>query len=245
MQSITEESLQDFVTSKRKTLEAQLLYLTKRVLHDFDAASTTLTKRLKTTSPESEIPYADLLNLSIPFSDNFTSTLDKISNLSLPKDFLNAVCAAIKTYSSSALSSSEKIEGSKNFDQICDYNKRSKLGHKNTKNEYNLSTCRYVMSKTFRKSVVDTFQCLFRAEPETIAKILEKSRSPQKTTSQKQQHDTSLPQKSQKNESKLPIACIGGGPGSDCVGLLSFLVGLGWTGGFDCCVYDFQSENWE
>jgi len=108
----------------------------------------------------------------------------------------------------------ETSNGKDNFSLVCNYKKRRE-DNIPCETLYDESTVKYLVSKTFKKSSTDMYQL---ASSYPIPKYF-----PEKKT--------------------LKVACIGGGPGSDLTGLLTYLLECGYSS-FECVIYDFNAVNW-
>ena len=205
--SVTKAEYLKFLATKREILTNQLSFISKRVLSDFDTSCQISLKNLKIDSPPQspspspspppptqEISYPTLIEKTIPFCDSYTRTIEKISNLSHHKKFLNSTCLDISKIAKENITPDEMKIGKKNFDTVCDYTLRKKENICNTKDLYKEPLCKYLMLKTFRKSAVDAFQSLCRVD---FGKIFGGGEGFYETGE------------------KLRIGCLGGGPGSD------------------------------
>lgn len=220
---VSKKQYLDFLSKKRQTLEHQIEFLSKRILRDFEQNSQHSNKLLKIDEIKNEdepnISYENLIDKTIPFCDNYNRISEKISNLTHHKKFLNKVCLEINNIAKQKISKKELQEGKQCFDTVCDYTKRKKESITNTKELYKEPLCKYLMLKTFRKSAVDTFQSVCRIESGVIEKLIGV-------------------------DTKVRLGCLGGGPGSDLTGLLSYFLDMDAFYEFECTIYDSQAEYW-
>jgi hypothetical protein len=231
--SVTKAEYLKFLATKREILTNQLSFISKRVLSDFATSCQISLKNLKIDSPiqspspnpdtksaPQEISYASLIEKTIPFCDNYNRTIEKISNLSHHKKFLNSTCLDISRVAKDNITSEEMKIGKKNFDTVCDYTFRKKENISHTKDLYKEPLCKYLMLKTFRKSAVDAFQSLCRVDFSKIFGPGDGFYEP---------------------SAKLRIGCLGGGPGSDLTGVLAFFIDMERFYDFECTIYDSKA----
>lgn len=214
----------------------QLKNVTNQLLQDFDSSSANSIKKLKLDLSDKDklsthtIPYDQLVDTTIPFCDNFNNTLGKISHLSHHMNFFNEVCKDISKSSKDNITNSEAKLGKQNFDIVCNYSLREKEGITHTKDLYDESQCKYLTNKTFRKSASDTFGAMLRVDWDLCS------------------HSFSKKQNFNREDfigKKMKLGCLGGGPGSDLTGILSYFIDMDFYYNFDCTIYDSKHLNWE
>lgn len=107
------------------------------------------------------------------------------------------------------------------FDRICNYKKRR--NSENSENEnagsiYDLNLHRYLMIKTFKKSAIDAYDSFLRI-PDEVETLLGRKEC-------------------------LNVCCLGGGPGSDLTGVLTYMIDNEVCKDFECKILDFNSRGW-
>ena len=219
----TPSDFQKFAKQKLNLLEHSITRITQKLLNEATNETTELLKTLKRTKPNPSPTEAEFLQASIPYSDKINQLLKKLHNTVYTKDLLNKVCGAMIKHAGSKLTPSQSSAAKKNFDLICNYKKRGETGLENIGFVYDLDLCHYLIKKCFKKSAVDAYDSFFRVD-------LKKLNSG----------------KSGENEEIVKIVSLGGGPGSDLSGAVSFLAEV-WAQNpkkFECKILDYNHEKW-
>ena len=138
------------------------------------------------------------LNRSIPFTDFSNKMLNRISNAFQTRDLLHDVCIQVQDHCSKELTADGAKKAKKQFDLICNYSKRQTDDVPNTGEMYDNDLCLFLMSKTFKKSSNDAYESFYY-----IHDIIENLGILESST--------------------IKIASLGGGPGSDIVGVVGYL----------------------
>jgi len=158
-------------------------------------------------------------------NDKINGILGKANAVYMKKEVLYEIIKQVTDYATKALGKEEAQKAKDKFDLICNYAKREADGIPNTGEMYCKDLCLYLMSKTFKKSAVETFETFFMLNEEVKALV-----------------------ELFKQRKKAVLGALGGGPGSDLSGALSFLsesAEFNYQITWDLRVYDFMSANWE
>lgn len=162
-------------------------------------------------------PSEEILDETLHFADHLNDVLGKLYNSFKSKSNLFKICDAIAKSADSKLTKEKAKEAKMRFDVICNYSKREKENIANTGDYYNEDLCLYLMRKTFKKSAVDSYESFFRIKD--LSWICDKN--------------------------EVNITCLGGGPGSDLSGAISYLIDNSIGSRFKCNILDYNSKYWE
>ena len=216
----------ELVQEKERIIKEMVKRLERDALADLQKKSTELRESIRNKHPEGTINKLQLLDKVIPYGDYSNHLLAKIANASLKKEVLFEVNAQVADHVKKNLTAESALKAKKNFDLICDYDKRKKEDIPNTGELYDNDLCLYLMSKTFKKSSNDAYESYYRISAE-----IEDWKNT-KTA-----------------ESEIKIASLGGGPGSDLTGSAAFISDIWphpkkakkWR--FE--IFDIMNENWQ
>ena len=106
------------------------------------------------------------------------------------------------------------------FNIICNYSKRKEENIPNTGTYYNQNLCLHLMRKTFKKSGNDSYDSFLRIKNSKFSEIFEEKKG-------------------------VNITCLGGGPGSDLTGALTYCLDNSIGETFNCKILDFNAQEWE
>jgi hypothetical protein len=212
------------VQGKRSALTQLIKTLEEKMLEEFDSKSDAMLKESNARYP-AEMSREQILDKAIPFNDFAAHALSRVGNAIFKKEILNDVVTQMVAHSDKVLTKEKAIEAKKKFDLICDYSKRKEIGENEVGKYYDTDLCLYLMNKTFKKSALGAFEALYLVQPQ-----LKKHLADYKAN-------------------EISLASLGGGPGSDLIGILSHtceLLGPSYKSRkFDLNVCDIQAKEWE
>lgn len=228
---VTKFQVYSYFSHKDKMLQRILELTNKSIMEDYTHTKKLHVKEIKEDiNSEGKLPENKLLHHSIIFSDYINHLVGRIANLRFKKLKLQTVYSKMTKFALSSLNKEARQQSKLKFDKICNYSKRKQEGVLNTGTFYDKSLCYYLMSKTFKKSSIDSFESFYRFDASKV--LLENI------------HNKGLDINSGLEDLKLKIGSIGGGPGSDLTGTISFLDEFG-IGSFEkLTVFDYAAENW-
>ena len=143
----------------------------------------------------------------------------KIYNTHNSKNNLFLVSEEISKYATKKMTPEMTKDAKSRFNIICNYSKRKEENIPNTGSYYNTNLCLHLMRKTFKKSGNDSYDSFLRIKKSKLAEIFE-------------------------GKKQVKITCLGGGPGSDLTGALTYCLDNEIGQEFGCTVLDFNSEEW-
>lgn len=212
------------VNIKRQALCDVIKTLQDKMLEEFDAKSSSLISESKNRYA-AEMTREQILDKAIPFNDFASHALTRVGNAIFKKEILTDVVAQMVAHSEKTLTKEKMAEAKKKFDLICDYSKRKDMGEKEVGTYYDVELCLYLMNKTFKKSALGAFEALYLIQP------------------QLKQHLSAF------TAPEIHLASLGGGPGSDLIGILSHtceMLGADYKKRkFNLTVCDIQAKEWE
>ena len=153
----------------------------------------------------------------LSFNDKANDTLLKVYNTFNSKNNLYRVCDEISKQATKKMTPEMIKDAKKRFNTICNYSKRKEDNIPNTYSYYNTNLCLHLMRKTFKKSGNDSYDSFLRIKG--FKEILGEKK-------------------------KVNITCLGGGPGSDLTGALTYCLDNGIGEQFGCMVLDYNWEEW-
>lgn len=211
---------------KAKAIQAMLKRLESTLTAQHVNIKDTIRDQITKKEPQGLATKAEVLDRMIPYSDCANRLLAKAANATFTKSMLSEVNLQVVEHVKKHLTKEDALEAKKKFDLICDYDRRKKEGIENTGEMYDEKMCLYLMSKTFKKSSTEAYESYYR-----ILTEVEAWKSAKETTS------------------KIFIGALGGGPGSDLSGSVSFLneicTGHRSIGQWNLAIFDLMHENWK
>lgn len=211
---------------KEKSLKALLKRLENDLLRQNIEIKDTIREQITKTHNDGMCTKPQVLDRMIPFGDQANRLLAKVANAIFTKATLSEVNLQVAEHVKMTLTKEDALEAKKKFDLICDYDRRKKEGMDYTGEMYDEKMCLYLMSKTFKKSSTDAFESYYRILTEVEA--------------WKDTKDTNA---------DIFIGAIGGGPGSDLSGSVSFLTEIckkhRTNGKWNLEIFDIMNENWK
>lgn len=212
------------VNIKRQALCDVIKTLQDKMLQEFDNQSSAMISESKNRYT-GEMTREQILDKAIPFNDFASHALSRVGNAIFKKAILTDVVAQMVSHSEKKLTKEKMADAKKKFDLICDYSKRKDMGENEVGTYYDVDLCLYLMNKTFKKSALGSFEALYLAQPQ-LKQHLSAHTAPE-----------------------IHLASLGGGPGSDLIGILSHtceLLGAEYTKRkFNLTVCDIQAKEWE
>lgn len=219
-----QETFDRVVQTKRKALTDLIKTLENKMLEEFDEKSGAMITE-STTRYKDEMTREQILDKAIPFNDFATHALTRVGNAIFKKEILTDVVGQMVAHSEKKLTKEKAAEAKKKFDLICDYTKRKETGEKEVGALYDNDLCLYLMNKTFKKSALGAFEALYLIQPQLKEHLANHT------------------------ETELSLTSLGGGPGSDLIGILSHtceVLGKRYLEKkFKLNVCDIQAKEWD